>query len=231
MKGAVIIHTRKGIYVTDGYKTKLISQAINDLVERNYSLSNIRYNPVLHEVYYSSTANDSFYRYKFEYDSWEARNLLLNGNVVIGDPDNFYLPQETDTPFTSTIVEHLVDFDGNNAYLQANALWIYTASATNITYALLTNEVDFGYPDLDKLLNYFDIDYVGTIRVHYFFDNIYMDYLSTSASVSRNTSWLDIPLAQRKPFKKLKLLIEAVGSSTKLYSIEFDFNPLRRRRS
>lgn len=234
MKGAVILHTKKGIFVTDGYKTKLLSAPINAYIESNYSTANIRYNPVLHELYYYPGIDESFWRYRFDYDLWESQNLMLGGviNPSGGTTGNIQdiLP-EVDGSLSTNLNDQLVDFNGENAYLQSDKLWIRTSSSyINITYALLGAETDLGAPDIDKLINYIDIDFVGTVRVHYMLDGTYVGYLSTTTEAQRKSQWLYMPLANRKPFKKIRLLIEFVGSTSKLYSMEIDFNPLKRRR-
>jgi len=229
MKGAIILHTRKGIFITDGYKTKSLSEPIDDIIFNNYANGNIRYNPVLHELYYFINTTETFYRYRFQDQVWESINLLLD-SIPAETPLELPEYDGSDSLITN-LADFLVDFQGENAYLQPQRLLIKSGSVVNIPYGLITNETDFGYIDTDKLLNYADIDYTGTVRLHYFYDSEYQGFVQSSTSTVRTSSWLYIPLAKRRPFKKIRFFIELVGSTAKLYSIEFDINPLKRRRS
>lgn len=76
--GGFIMHTRTGIYFTNGYgQPDLISEPINDVVKANYSTGSIIYNPRLNELYYRPSSNDDLYRFRFDRKIWELRNATI----------------------------------------------------------------------------------------------------------------------------------------------------------
>ena len=69
----VFLNTISGIILTDGYQMQVISEPINDICKVNYLTSRIDYNPVKHELYYTSNFNTSedFYRFRMDVKKWE----------------------------------------------------------------------------------------------------------------------------------------------------------------
>lgn len=125
----------------------------------------------------------------------------------------------------------LIDVDGNVAYLQDSALWEYDATDTTSVYGQVSYaENDLGEPSIDKLLNFVDVDYEGTFTLSILTDNITLTTLIFTDKATRGTVWRSIPLTDRKPFQKLEMWASSFTSDTKIYSIEIDFDVLKRRR-
>lgn len=127
----------------------------------------------------------------------------------------------------------LIDLDGDRAYLEDNALWTHDIlSAGNPDAAIEFNKTDLGEPSIDKLINYFDIDYTGAFTLYLYYDNASLAWSSTMVdhSTSRSTEWICLPLVNRRAFQKMFLVIVANDANAKIYSIEIDFQVLKRRR-
>lgn len=130
-----------------------------------------------------------------------------------------------------TANEVLIDLDGEIAYLQDDTLWIRdTSDTTLVGCSVVFNDSDLGVPDVDKLINFADVDYVGAFNLSFYFDGTVVHTMEFSTRASRGTVWKDFPLSKRKAFQKLKLVITASNKNTKIYGIEIDFSVLRRRR-
>lgn len=127
--------------------------------------------------------------------------------------------------------EILVDLNGNIAYLQDDKLWIKDTNDTElIGCSIVFNDSDLGEPGIEKLINFADVDYVGAFNLSFYFDGTVIHTMKFSTKATRGTVWRDFPLAKRKAFQKLKLVITASTKTTKIYGLEIDFNVLRRRR-
>lgn len=127
--------------------------------------------------------------------------------------------------------EILIDFNGEIAYLQGDALWIRDTSDAELIGATVEfNDSDLGVPDIDKLLNFADVDYEGAFTLTFEFDGTAIHTMTFADKVTRGVAWQDFPLIKRKGFRKLKMVIVASAKDTKIYSIEIDFTVLRRRR-
>lgn len=125
----------------------------------------------------------------------------------------------------------LIDLNGNVSYLQDDKLWTYDASDSTILGAsVVLNTSDLGVPDVDKLINFVDIDFIGNITIAFYFDGTLIHSITPISKVQRGTSWVFFPMSKRKPFQKLKLVITSSALTTKIYGIEIDFSVLRRRR-
>ncbi len=125
----------------------------------------------------------------------------------------------------------LVDLNGDLAYLQDEILWIRDETDTElIGCSIVFNDSDLGEPGIEKLLNYADVDYIGAFDLTYYLDGIAIHTMNFSTKATRDTAWQDFPLAKRRAFQKLKLVITASAKTTKIYGLEIDFSVLRRRR-
>jgi hypothetical protein len=81
IQGGAVANTRNGIFITDGFSQKLISEPINDVAKENFDTSQIFYNTHKHELYLKPTAAEDLYRYRFEDAVWEK----INATVTSGD--------------------------------------------------------------------------------------------------------------------------------------------------
>lgn len=77
VQGGAVVNTRNGIFWTDGFRSDLISEPINDLVRTNYDTSSIYYNSHKMEVYWKPTSSEDLYRYRFEDKVWEKINKTI----------------------------------------------------------------------------------------------------------------------------------------------------------
>jgi len=127
--------------------------------------------------------------------------------------------------------EVLINFDGELAYLQDTTLWIRDTSDTELVGATVEfNTSDLGVPDIDKLLNFVDVDYEGAFTLTFTLDGTSVHTMTMDDKAIRDVEWQDFPLSKRKAFRKLQMTIVASAKDTKIYSIEIDFDILRRRR-
>jgi hypothetical protein len=125
----------------------------------------------------------------------------------------------------------LIDQDGELAYLQDNTMWVYDASDAELLGAtVIFNNTDLGVPDVDKVINFVDTDYVGAFTLSFTLDNTLIHTMTFSNQVTRSGAWQDFPLRKRKSFRKLQMTIIAETLGTKIYSLEIDFDVIRRRR-
>lgn len=131
----------------------------------------------------------------------------------------------------ATANEILIDLDGEIAYLEDDTLWVRDASdVTLVGCSIVFNNSDLGVPDIDKLINFVDVDYVGAFNLSFYLDGVGVHTAVFSNRATRATVWQSFPTAKRKAFQKLKLVITASDKDTKIYGIEIDFSVLRRRR-
>lgn len=79
-QGGVIVHTVHGIYLTNGFETTLMSEAIDNVVKDNYSTGRIYYNRYLHEIYYKPTEAEDLYRFRAKDGVWERTNKTITSD-------------------------------------------------------------------------------------------------------------------------------------------------------
>jgi hypothetical protein len=128
-------------------------------------------------------------------------------------------------------VDILTDQTGHIAYLQTDTLWEYDITDTTVVGGSITfNNSDLGYPDIDKLIDFLDVDYEGAFNLSFYADGGLQKTLTFADKSTRGTVWRDYPLATRQPFQKLRLYVTSATADTKIYGIEIDFSILKRRR-
>lgn len=128
--------------------------------------------------------------------------------------------------------EILIDFDGHRAYLTNDYLYTYdNTDTTTVGAYVLTNDSDLEHPSVDKLLNYIDIDYKGTIQVLVYQDGTAIHLFEPPDKTSRGTKWLYMPLIKRTAFQKIKIKIATSDPDAIIYGAELDFSILKRRRT
>ena len=134
-------------------------------------------------------------------------------------------------PILKDANEVLINFDGELAYLQDTMLWIRDDSDIELIGATVEfNNSDLGVPDIDKLINYADVDYEGAFTLTFKLDGVAIHTMDFIEKATRSSIWQDFPLVKRKAFRKLQMTIAASAKDTKIYGIEIDFDVLRRRR-
>lgn len=82
IQGGVAVHTRHGIYITNGFETKSISEPIDNLIEQYYSAGRIYYNRFKHILYYKPSNAEDLYRYRFKDNVWERINKTTSEGIV-----------------------------------------------------------------------------------------------------------------------------------------------------
>jgi len=137
--------------------------------------------------------------------------------------------------YLSSANDLLVDLNGKKAYLEDNSLWVNTPSnTTNPSASIQFNRTDLGEPSIDKLINYFDIDYEGEFTIKLYYDDTVDSPIWSSTvndhGATRDTEWIPLPLINRQAFQKMFIVIIANDASCKIYGIEIDFQVLKRRR-
>lgn len=85
IQGGVAVHTMHGIYITNGFETKSISEPIDDIIVTNYTTGRIYYNRYKHILYYKPTNAEDLYQYRFKDAVWERINkTTTEGDVEVG---------------------------------------------------------------------------------------------------------------------------------------------------
>lgn len=124
----------------------------------------------------------------------------------------------------------LIDHNGQLAYLTDNSLYIYHLDTVDsIGGLIILNNSDLNEPHLDKLLNYIEVDYKGTIELYFYFDDQYVCKLTAPKATSRTTKLLYFPLRFRRPFQRLQIKMLSKDRSTIIYNLEVDFDVLPKR--
>lgn len=124
----------------------------------------------------------------------------------------------------------LIDHNGQLAYLTDNSLYIYHLDTVDSIGGLIVlNNSDLNEPHLDKLLNYIEVDYKGTIELYFYFDDQYVCKLTAPQATSRTTKLLYFPLRFRRPFQRLQIKMLSKDRSTIIYNLEVDFDVLPKR--
>lgn len=67
----VVLYTPLGIYITNGFEHKLLSEPINNIVIKNYNTGKIYYNNYKQELYFRPTYSEDLYRFNFLYQTWD----------------------------------------------------------------------------------------------------------------------------------------------------------------
>lgn len=132
----------------------------------------------------------------------------------------------------ATANDLLVDFDGNIAYLTNDYLYTHDVTDTTETGGYVTtNNSDLGHEDVDKLVNFIDIDYIGTIQVLVYQDGTAIHLFEPPDKSTRGTKWLYMPLIKRKAFQKIEVKIGSSDPDAIVYGVVLDFSVLKRRRT
>lgn len=131
-----------------------------------------------------------------------------------------------------------VDFDGNKAYLTDDKLFVYYAFDEVYPAAYAdSNSTDLGAPGADKLVNYVDLDYTGTVTLYIYNEDAVFIGSSPIATLSypfrsgRGTVRRYVPITSRKPAYKISFRPQSTDATTEIYGMEVDFTPINRRTS
>ena len=107
----VILHTRYGIFATNGQDMILLSEAINDIIRANWEKGNIFYNVYDKELWYLITpvqdeVSETIYLYDFNYKAWKNLSFVIPGGRGM-KYITFYMDQENRKYLVSekTVVE------------------------------------------------------------------------------------------------------------------------------
>lgn len=139
----IIIHTKRGIYVTNGYERKLISEQINNIVEKNFDTGNIFYHrteDILFYSYIDDKGNYFTFKFDFVYGNWSEVKDGISGKLTFNE-------------------------DGIIHFLDEERGKVYKLDKTNNVYSVIrTPNVDLDYPFLGKNLIYIDVDFEGKLN-------------------------------------------------------------------
>jgi hypothetical protein len=201
----IIIHTPRGIYVTNGYERKLISEPINDIVEKNYETGNIFYddvNDMLFYLYYTlgKGGRDEkiyhSYRYDFAYPQWVEIVPALSGIMSFGYDGEIYL----------TIDEQVSKVTKTN----------------NVESYIQTPKVNLDFPDIAKNIMYLIIDFEGRL-IFYLEDPVGETIQYDITHQERRTVKFGVPVGMRTPSVHLGTAFRFYG---KVYSVEIYYDIL-----
>ena len=207
--GGAIVNTRNGIFSTDGYQMQLLSRPVNDLIKSYFGEDTyVYYNRNKHELYYKYNNWNDVGRYRFEDGVWEIFDTGIG-----------------------SIIDILIDSNGEKAFLTSNKLYIYNSSDTTVpTSYIKTPETDLGEPEVDKYLNGFNLDYYGKFTITFYLDGIAQTALTSETATNRDLWWRDMALSTRKPFRKIHANISTTTLNSIFYGLELDIDTALRRR-
>ena len=105
----IIILTKRGIYVTNGYERKLISEEINNLVEKNFDKGSIFYHQtddILFYTYQDGLNNFYTYRYDFVYGNWSEIKGGIPGELTFSEDGiiHYVYDGKVYKPFIQTLI-------------------------------------------------------------------------------------------------------------------------------
>lgn len=205
IQGNVLINGVKGVYLTDGINSKLVSEAV---IINNNTTTDIYYNVKKNELYLvegvTPSNPDYLTRYRLDANKWERFNV----------------------PDLGLAREIMVDFDGNLALLRSYGL--YTSTSATINANVEFNSSDLGEGDVDKLIDSIVPDYVGTGYIEFAYDNSAIAVFNLD-SLSRVAPLMYITLQNRKPFSKLQMKIYSSDANFQFYGVKINFTVLRGR--
>lgn len=209
MKGSALVHSKTGIYITNGYDKNNVSEPINDIVKANWDTGKIYFDRVNKKIYY--IVGSTVYEFDMTYQKWRKLG------------------------FTQwTITQVLNDYDGNPVFLHTLGMLTQstgTQSVRSYDNYFITNSTDLGEPLVDKLINNIALDLIGPAVVTVYGEDG-SQYASFSVSASTRLikpNW--ILFANRKPTAKVyfKVELERTDETLKIYGIEVDFDVIQRR--
>ena len=124
----------------------------------------------------------------------------------------------------------LIDILGNKAYLTDDKLYVMDPydSTTPVGY-VQTNESDLGEPSVDKMINYIYFDYVGRFDITFYNGDVPLATVTAPQTDTRRVGQLYMPLEARKPFQKLKIVIQTKIIGSEMYGMELNFGAMKRR--
>lgn len=178
----IIIHTERGIYVTNGYERKLISEQINDIVERNYATGNIFYDDTNDVLFY--ICNEGSFRYDFVYPQWVEIFPNIKGTLSFG-------------------------YDGKIYQLIDKKVYKLNKSDSVVSY-IETPKIDLEYPDIAKNIMYIIIDFVGRL-ILYLEDQVGETITYDITHSVRKPVKLGVPVGMRTPSSTLGTAFAFIG--------------------
>jgi len=215
IEGGAILNTANGIFRTNGYNTQLLSKQINNICKDNFYRSSLAYNPYRHELYFRPEKWGKVYRFRFEREVWEGLDFTSQ------DDQLFFLVDANYVVF---------DWEGDRAYIQDRALWMTSSADTATIVAMFsTHDSDLGEPSIDKLINYYDVDYVGGGTIRLFADGIQISEVTLPTQASRGLNRIYVLLDDRVPCRKVNIKYVTTDTTSRFYGIEIDFDPQRYR--
>lgn len=217
----MILNLREGIVVTNGYGRTLISEQINDIIEKNYDNSTIFFNSYLKHLYYF--CNDGLFMYDFKTQTWTQ----------------FELPEETsglrnmarifnsEAPLNQmSIIDYIEDYEGNFYFVTATSIWKVELTISDLSdrpgYFRLAL-IDASEMNINKIINWLSFDCENAIIQATFKvkNKTYRIGKQAKSTNVRTISYLQNILAQRLPILQLSIDIEFQG---KINNIELDID-------
>lgn len=129
-----VIYTKQGIFITNGYDKKLISEPINDIVEAGYDNGYVSYDTVNEELYFSN--GKRLFKYCSLYNYWSEVGNVPNGIIRISD-------------------------EGEMVFADDKKLYKFVVGAGK--GRIQTMKMDLGDPSMVKSLRSIVFDFVGKI--------------------------------------------------------------------
>lgn len=130
----------------------------------------------------------------------------------------------------NNIVDIFTDENGDLAFLGANTLEVYGSSVAAIEGYLETPNSNLNEPEVDKVLEYIILDYIGSATIEIYLDNVLSHTLSYPYTSTRQSYKLYILPQYRQAAEKLYFKIKTSQSGTIIYNMYINFIILPRRR-
>jgi len=201
--GAIAL-SPNGVFLTDGYKTVLVSDIVNSEFRGTSAIHSMYYNHLDHTIYFIEYDNKDVWRYRTIDQAWEHLSLGDLIGSVTADNINFIAPNS----------------NGELSFLTDDNLYLSTTGGA-LEGEMVSNTITLSEPGEEKKLLKIDIDYIGTCTFSFYFDNdtkpagkYRLDTLTT-----RDITSLAVKLNKNHPFRKFHYTITETTPAFKLYNI------------
>lgn len=216
----LILNLREGIVITNGYNRTLISEQINDIIEKNYDTSTIFFNSYSKQLYYYSNAG--LYMYDFRTQVWTQFELPTETNLK-----NIKRIFVGDAPTTEmAIIDYIEDYEGNFYFVTADSVWkveLVLSGLTDRPGYLRMSLIDASEMNIDKVINWLSFDceeaiIEATFKVK---GKVYRIGSQAKSTNVRAISYLQNILKHRIPISQLSIDIKFQG---RINNIELDID-------
>lgn len=212
-----ILNLKEGIMVTNGYDRTLISEQINDIVEKYYDESMILFNSSEKILFYLCPLG--LYAYDFRTRVWnkyDFKSLRSIRRVI-----------KTEQPINpdDLIVDYMEDYEGGFYFVTETKVYKVTFEDSTFTdrpARLLISLLDLGEMSYGKILNWVLTDSEGEVEVRLKDTREFTPISTRKSSNLRAMLYFNNLLKNRKPLNHLSVEVKFTGV---INNIDLDVTP------